>query len=121
METESKWVSMEPEIWKYENKGDELEGVLVAKIPEGGKYGNESYVVENRAGRFTVFATTVLKRLMKTVSIGDEIRIVFTGTKETDKDEDLKLFSIFRKREAVGEQSEGEGEIPSSSGGGENE
>ncbi len=111
------WVSMEPEIWKYENKGDELEGVLVAKIPNGGKFGNESYLIENKAGRFTVFGTTILERLMKTVDVGAEVRVVYNGIGKNKKDEDMKLFSVFQKKASVEEKSEGEGGILSSSGG----
>ena len=55
---------------------------------------------------------------MKTVNVGDEVKVIFNGIGKNKKDEDMKLFSVFKKKDT---EQIGEGEIPSSSGGGEDQ
>ena len=76
---ENNWVKVEPEIWKFENKGDSIEGAVVMRRADGGNYNNESYVIENSNESFVVFGTTVLENKMKLVNLGDVVRIVYEG------------------------------------------
>ncbi len=48
------------------------------------------------------------------------MRIVFNGIGKNKKDEDMKLFSVFRKKAVERSEEIGEGEKPSSPIGGEN-
>jgi len=95
---QDEWVSTEPQIWKEEEKGDTIEGKLVGKREKGGKYGNASYLIENDEGVRVVFGTTVLENRMEAVNIGDIVRIVFKGMAKNKRDEDIKLFEVFRKK-----------------------
>ena len=74
-------------------------GKLLQKRPKGGKYQSESYVVENHKALYIVFGTAVLEDRMKNVSIGDIVRIEYKGTKKNKRDEDTKIFEVFRKKE----------------------
>jgi hypothetical protein len=47
---EEKWVSTEPQVWKEEKEGDAIEGKLMEKRKNGGKYGNASYLIESDDG-----------------------------------------------------------------------
>jgi len=75
-----------------------LEGVLVNKDEETGKFGSTAYYLENSEGNsFVVFGTTVLDRLMKLVRIGEEILIEFTGTEPSKKTSDTKIFKVYKR------------------------
>ncbi|MBT5832339.1 MAG: hypothetical protein HOH77_19280 [Candidatus Latescibacteria bacterium] len=96
---ENEWISTDPRIWRPEKEGDALMGKLLQKRPKGGKYQSESYVVENHKALYIVFGTAVLEDRMKNVSIGDIVRIEYKGTKKNKRDEDTKIFEVFRKKE----------------------
>ena len=121
METqEMEWKSVEPEVWKYEKEGDSIEGVLIDKREKGGKYNNESYYLENRNKSWVVFGTTVLENRMKLVHVGDVVKIVYKGIQKNKRDEDTKIFAVFKQKQAdaveITDEKVGEGEKPSSSG-----
>ena len=92
------WVSTQAKIWKENGAGDAIEGKLIDRRENGGKYGNESYTLENDDGVFIVFGTTVLEDRMKSIAIDDLIRIVFKGIEKNKRDENIKIFEVFRKR-----------------------
>ena len=108
MESKTDWVSVEPKVWKYENAEDALEGVLTAKIENGGKFDNEAYVIENKEGSFTIFGTSMLERLMKLINVGDVVRIVYKGIGKNKRDEDMKLFEAFKQKSSEVAKQEGE-------------
>ena len=113
--TQNEWVSVEPEIWKPEQAGDSIEGVLIYKRERGGKFNKESYYLENSGKSFMVFGTTVLENRMKLVDVGDFIKIEYKGLEKNKRNEDTKIFQVFKrpKSDIVKEKPE-EGITPSS-------
>ncbi len=113
--TQNEWVFEEPEIWKPEQAGDSIEGVLIYKRDKGGKFNNESYYIENSGKSFIIFGTAVLENRMKLVNVGDIVKIEYKGTEKNKRNEDTKIFQVFKqpKSEIVEAKSE-EGIMPSS-------
>jgi hypothetical protein len=101
---QDKWVSTEPQVWKEEQEGDAIEGKLVEKRENGGKYGNASYLIENDEGVHVIFGTTVLESRMRAAEIGDMIRIVFKGIEKNKRNEDIKIFEVFKKKPLANEE-----------------
>ena len=91
------WQEVNPGVFKWEKERDCLEGTLVQKRAKGGKYDNESYVIENSKGQHLVFGTTVLNNRMELVKEGEQVRITFEGTKENEKGQATKMFKVERK------------------------
>ena len=97
---------------------------MIDKREKGGKYNNESYYLENRNKNWVVFGTTVLENRMKLVNVGDVVKIVYKGIQKNKRNEDTKMFAVFKQKQAdaveITDEKVGEGETPSSPvGGGE--
>lgn len=89
---------VEESIFKFEKPKDEIEGIFLSR-ESGINYNNEVYKIKQDDGKiFTIFSTRVLETQMKNVSLGDYIKIVFTGAKKAEKKgyEDTKLFEVFK-------------------------
>lgn len=95
-----------PDIFKFENKGDSLEGVLVKKAP--GKYpDSQNYTLKTEDGLKVIFGSTILDDRMALIEIADTIRITYEGTKDSDKGKNpTKLFKV--------EKDFPDGEVPDS-------
>lgn len=93
------WKKIEADIFKFENEGDVIEGILI-DVDESSNYNNKVYKIEKADGKTSVvFGTTVLDTNMKNVSLGTHVRILFIGTKPNNKvgQNDIKLFEVFVK------------------------
>jgi hypothetical protein len=99
MANKNEWTKVEDTIVKFEKAGDSAEGKLIA-IEEGRNFGNKVYKLETGAKTLTIFGTSVIESQMSGVSIGDAVKIVFTGTKENKNkgQSPIKLFDVFIKR-----------------------
>ena len=83
-----------PTVWKPEEVGDSVEGVLVNKEPSP-KYDNQIYHLETKdKGQLVVFGTTVLDNRMAYVEVGEVVRITYKGTEKNKKDQDTKIFKV---------------------------
>lgn len=98
---EDEWISMDADVWKPEQAGDDIQGVLVRRKPNGGKYDCEVYTIENDKGQFVVFGTAVLEDRMKTVEINDEVKIVFRGVEKNSKEQDTKIYEVLKRKASV--------------------
>jgi len=96
----SEWTKIEPGIWRPENEGDSIEGILVG-VEDSPRFDNKNYSLEvKREGKveqITVFGTTVLDNKMKYAKIGNQVRIVFKGIEKNQKKQDVKIFDVFTK------------------------
>ena len=90
---DNKWKRIESKVWKPENKGDSLEGVLIAKEPKTADIGAK-YTIENKGGAFLVWGTAVLDDRMNQVKVGQELRITFDGVKKLEGAKTLNLFEV---------------------------
>lgn len=87
---------VENKIFKFEKKGDEIEGELISK-ETGSNYGNEVYKIDTTDGVFIVFGTSVLQSQMVEAKIGKQVRIVYQGEKKNEKkgQNPIKLFDVY--------------------------
>ena len=112
------WVSVQAEVWKPEQAGDFIQGVLLAKEKSTGMYESEAYYIENNGKTLVVFGTTVLESRMKLVQVGDVVKIVYKGIEKNKRNEDMKIFEVFKGRnksdEAIVEEKLGDEKSSSS-------
>ena len=91
------WVSLKPEIVKFQVVGDSFEEKLLKVEAKGtGKYGSRACYLRRNGRNYLVFLTKVLKRKIELAEEGDHIRIELTGTEPSDKGNDTKLFEVCR-------------------------
>ncbi len=83
-----------PDILKFEKKDEFVEGVLVKKAP--GKYpDSQNYTLKTEKGLKVIFGSTILDDKMALVEIGEQIKITYQGTKDSDKGKNpTKLFKV---------------------------
>jgi len=94
-----KWTKIESTIFKFEKKGDEIEGQYISK-EQSANFNNEVYKIKDASGEtFSVFGTVVLQSLMSSVKIGTNVRIVFTDVKKNEKkgQNDIKMFEVYTR------------------------
>ncbi len=91
-----KWQKVEDTIFRFENKGDSIEGFYLKK-EKSGLYDNFVYHIRTKDQVNIVFGTAVLNSRMSAVDIGKEVKLVFTGTQPSKKagQSDIKLFDVF--------------------------
>ena len=112
---QNEWISVEPEIWKPKQPEEAIEGYLVRKREKGGKYNKETYYIKHDSQSFVVFGTAVLENRMEMVEVDDYIKIVYRSTEKNKRNEDTKIFEVYKRSEPeVTEENIGEGEKPSS-------
>ncbi len=74
--------TIEPKIWKYEDEGDLLEGICVAKENGVGKNESWLYSIETPTGVLNVWGSTILDSKFTFVKIGDKVKITYKGLGE---------------------------------------
>ena len=86
-----KWKIIEPGVWKPDQSGDTVEGVLVNVIPKDENGGMSArYYLETKDGMFFVWGSTVLDDRMQYVKTGQEIRITYDGQDTNKKGQKVK-------------------------------
>lgn len=94
------WKEQQTNKYKEWNKGETLEGVLV------GKEENELRISNNTNKKVELIkATSMLKAGFKDVEVGDKVKIVYEGTKETAKGNTLMLFKVYKWSNEVVEET----------------
>jgi len=88
-----KYKEIETKVWKAENEGDRIEGVLIAKEPKTEDIGAK-YTIENKEGAFLVWGSAILDDKMQQVKVGEELRITFDGQKDLGKKKKLNLYKV---------------------------
>lgn len=99
MSDSKEWKKVENKIFKFENEGDHIEGILVGKEPSR-TFKNQVYKIQTDEGEnMTVFGTAVIDSGMIGVAIGDQVKIVYTGSKKNKNkgQNDIKLFDVLVK------------------------
>lgn len=87
---------IEPKVWKPENKGDFIEGILISKAPSSKFPETQQYIIINAAEEnITVYGTTILDDRMAAIKISSKIKIVFNGLEQNKKKQDVKMFDVF--------------------------
>jgi len=85
-----------PDVWKYENDGDAIEGVLVKREDNVGANESTIYSLETSPGVFkSVWGSVILDQRMALVKIGQKIRITYKGLAEKQPGKNAaKLFKV---------------------------
>lgn len=89
------WKEINPDFWKPENEGDNIEGILIHK--EEGQKGVRSavYKLELAPNEFmNVWGSTVLDDRMTLIQLGDKVRITFKGKTKNSKKQDLHIYKV---------------------------
>jgi hypothetical protein len=90
------WKKIEPNVWKPENDGDEIEGVLISVEPETGTFKSTIYHLEKGEEQWAVWGTTVLDDRMQYVHVGEKFKIIYKGLQKNTKGQDVKIFEVFK-------------------------
>ena len=89
--------TIEPGVWKPENDGDFIEGVLINKIPENKPNKmSAKYRLETKQGAFMFWGCATLDERMDFVSVGDIIKVTYCGQKDLEKCRKLNLYKVER-------------------------
>ena len=89
------WEEIQPNIWKPEQEGDALEGVLISK-DKAGQYDSNTYALDTPKGQVSLWGTAILNDKMKYVNVGETVKIVFEGRTETKKGQPVLLFKVYK-------------------------
>lgn len=99
METkEPTWEEIQPGIWKPENDGDSIHGVLISKKENVGTNESNAYYIENKDGQHMVWGSTILDDRLSLVNVGDTIKITYKGTQQNKKGQPVKIFKVERQK-----------------------
>jgi hypothetical protein len=93
----AEWRKVEPGSWKPEVPGESVEGLYVNLETNQGEFNSNIYHIRKEDGELVaVWGKTVLDNRMAAVQVGNEVRIVFTGTEPSKRGgSDTKLFEVF--------------------------
>lgn len=96
------WKTIKPDVWKPEQQGDNIIGVVVNKEPKDEQTNMSArYYLENENGMFFVWGCAVLDDRMQYVKVGDKIRISYEGETTNKRNQKVNLYKV-----EVAEQSE---------------
>jgi hypothetical protein len=84
---------VEPNIWKPEEDGDNIQGILVNKEARSGEL-SARYFIDDNEGIKLVWGCKVLNSRMELVNIGDFVKITYKGLTETKKGRKLHLYKV---------------------------
>lgn len=94
-ETDFEFKSIEPGTWTPEKEGESLFGVLINEEPRNEEKDiGARYYIENDNGITMVWGSAILDDSMKLIKKGTPIRIVYKGTKKSQKGRDMKVFDV---------------------------
>ena len=86
---------VEPGIWKPENEGDYIFGVLINSEPRDDANDiSAKYFIETDTGLTMFWGSAVLDDKMKLIKIGTPIRVTYNGTKKNAKGRDFKMYTV---------------------------
>jgi len=93
------WEPLKGDIWQPTEVGEELAGV-VTQINKG-EYGTQ-YTIEVSPGESVETPShRILQVMMARVKVGDEVRLVYKGDKNTGKGNPAKIYEAWRRRTAL--------------------
>jgi len=94
---------IEPNVWKPEQPGDAIEGVLIQKKENVGINNSNLYSLETKGGLVSLWGCTVLDDRMEFVSVGEYVRITYKGLVKNKRGQDVKLFKVERAKKVDGQ------------------
>lgn len=91
---EKQFVALEPNTWKPEKDGDNMEGVYIRTEENVGINKSKLHHFESNQKPLSAWGTTVLDDRMAYVKPGDEVRITYKGTAKNKRGQDTKIFKV---------------------------
>ena len=86
--------TIEPGIWKPQNEGDSITGILVSKEEDNPERNmSAKYMIDSNEGVTLVWGSAVLDERMAVVPIQSKVRITYNGKKELKKGKMLTIFT----------------------------
>jgi hypothetical protein len=82
-------------LWQPQKAKDEISGKLLGVQDKVGEYESKAYLIETDEEIMMVFSSTVLSDKMRIIQIGDFVKIVYGGVKESGKNE-YKIYDVFK-------------------------
>lgn len=67
------------EIYTFTKKGDAIEGILQAKVPEVGPNESTVYVILKDGVKYGIWGSAVLDKRMRSVNPKDEVMVIYLG------------------------------------------
>jgi hypothetical protein len=108
-----KWKTIKPDVWKPEQKGDNIIGVVVNKEPKDEQANiSARYYLENENGMFFVWGCAVLDDRMQYVKVGDKIRISYEGETTNKRNQKVNLYKVEVAEQAEKAAGEGNEDAP---------
>lgn len=91
------WIEVKDDFWSPEELEDSVEGVIV-DVKEHQSYGKQWNIV-NKKKNLDILTPyhKALQRLMEKVSVGDYIKIIYKGSKPTNKGNPVEIYSLWLK------------------------
>ncbi|MBD3262948.1 hypothetical protein GF374_01040 [Candidatus Woesearchaeota archaeon] len=97
--SEEEFEKVTSESWIPKEKGDFIIGSLIDVKHDVGKFKQNVYSIDNGKEIIDFFGSTVLDRKMKTITIGERIKIEFLGMNTTeDGKTEYKDFELYRSK-----------------------
>ena len=93
------WKEIDPDTWKAEKAGDNIEGKYVGMEP-GTDDMSARYYVENETGIRLVWGSAVLDQRMKFLQLGQQVKIEFKGIEQNSKGRDMRIYKVYYEEEA---------------------
>ena len=88
------WITVQAIDW-HPNKGDYVEGYLLEKKHDVGQYKQNLYIIQTEKGqKVAVWGKTQLDTMMNEVYVDDYIRIIFNGTRKTQNNKKMKMYTV---------------------------
>jgi hypothetical protein len=99
--------------WNYaeEGKGAVVQGTYINKKEHQGDYDSTVYVIKTDTGVINVNSSTVLNRKFEEVSLGDEVRVEYLGTAESEKRKGAQYHDFDVKYRSAPMKTAGEEEV----------
>jgi len=89
------WKTIEPDVWKPQEAGDNVTGILINKEPaDESRQLSARYSLEMNGKQVLVWGSTVLDDRMKYVNVGDKVRITFKEMTKNKRGQDVKIFKV---------------------------
>ena len=91
------WVGVKDDFWTPDEIDESVEGVIVG-VNEHKLYGKQWNIVNKKKNLdFLTPYHKALQRLMEKVNVGDNVRIVYKGSKPTNKGNPIEIYSLWVK------------------------
>ena len=89
------WKTIEPNVWKPEEDGDSIEGIVLHKTPaDKDKEMSAKYYLDDGEGQVMIWGCATLDERMLSVKVSDRVKITFKEKKDIGKCRTLNIYKV---------------------------